>query len=111
MMTWLSACSDIFDGDYSGYQVRLLTPADSTVTSNSTIQLHWERIETATEYQLQVVQPKFESIERIVKDTITNSDVFVLNDLEKGKRYQWRIRAIGSNFVTKYSNSRTFIIQ
>jgi hypothetical protein len=111
IMMWLAACADIFEGDFSGYPVKLLIPVDSTVTSDTTIRLSWERVETVSDYQLQVAQPRFDSLVRMVKDTVTSGDSFVLSALKKGERYQWRVRAIGSNFVTPYSDPRTFIIK
>ena len=111
IIMWLIACEDIFEGDFSDNPVRLLTPVDSTVTSDTTIRLSWEQVETATEYQLQIAQPRFDSLVRMVKDTITGSDGYQLSALKKGARYQWRVRAIGSNFVTPYSNARMFIIK
>jgi hypothetical protein len=111
IIIWLVACEEIFEGDFSNSPVRLLTPVDSIVTSDTVISLTWERIETASEYQLQVAQPRFDSLVRIVKDTITANENFLLPALKKGQRYQWRVRAIGSNFITPYSNARTFIIK
>ncbi|WP_300603766.1 hypothetical protein [Niabella sp.] len=54
----------------------------------------WTPLQQLADYQVQVAQPKFDSLAKLIKDTVTSSSIRIIT-LEQGKKYQWRVRAIG----------------
>ncbi|WP_300600692.1 fibronectin type III domain-containing protein [Niabella sp.] len=106
-----ASCEEIFDDDYSSYTVKLAAPADSMLLADTLVQLSWTPIQQPADYQVQVAQPKFDSLAKLVKDTITSGSSIRIVALERGKKYQWRVRAIGKNTVSPYSKPWMFFIQ
>lgn len=106
-----ASCEEIFDNDYSSYSVKLETPADSILLADTLVQLSWTPIRQPADYQVQVAEPRFDSLARLIKDTITSGTAIEIIALERGKKYQWRVRAIGKNTVSSYSTPRMFITE
>ncbi len=106
-----ASCEEIFDDDYSSYTVKLASPADSMLLADTLVQLSWTPLQQPADYQVQVAQPKFDSLAKLVKDTITSGNSIRITALERGKKYQWRVRAIGKNTVSPYSKPWMFFIQ
>lgn len=107
----LPACEEIFGDELTGSPVVLKAPLDSVVVADTTVLLTWNHTAVSADYQVQVVQPAFDTLSQVLKDTITKNDSLRLVALVKGKRYQWRVRAISRNYVTTYSGARTFMIK
>ncbi|MCF3107885.1 fibronectin type III domain-containing protein [Niabella sp. CC-SYL272] len=111
MLMASASCEEIFDDDYSSYSVKLAAPADSMLLADTLVQLSWTPLQQPADYQVQVAQPKFDSLAKLVKDTITSGSSIRITALERGKKYQWRVRAIGKNTVSPYSKPWMFFIQ
>lgn len=105
------SCSEIFADDLTGYTVKLSSPADGTSTPDTVLTLHWVRLEAEAEYQVQVAQPRFDTIASMLKDTVTSGVSLRVHSLVRGKNIQWRVRAIGASFVSPYSKPWTIHIQ
>lgn len=96
-----SACEKVFEENIDKDKVIILTPADSSSVSSQTITFWWNEIEGATEYELQVVSPNFDSINALLLDTLLSKNKFVFN-FAPGK-YQCRVRALNSAYATNYT--------
>lgn len=101
--TVLASCSDIIElPDISNTSVNLIAPSDNATLNLTTLTLSWDSVEDAESYQVQVAQPDFENILQLVQDsTLTENSISV--DLEAGTSYQWRVRAINSDYATPYT--------
>ena len=98
----------IKDPNFEDETVRLLAPKDKLNTTSETITFWWDKIDKAESYNLQVVKPKFDSIEELILDTLTNEDSYTL-DIIPGE-YEWRVCAINSSEQkTQYSTRSLFI--
>ncbi|ANH80048.1 hypothetical protein A8C56_02780 [Niabella ginsenosidivorans] len=106
-----TSCEAIFDDDFSAYSVKLAAPADSIVLADTVVQLSWNAIEATADYQVQLAQPEFDSLSVLLKDTVTRNTMLRVTGLERGRQYQWRVRAIGNSSVSPYTEPRTFAIQ
>ncbi|SDD43049.1 hypothetical protein SAMN04487894_10944 [Niabella drilacis] len=106
-----ASCEAIFDDDYSSYSVKLAAPADSILLADTLVELRWTPITQPADYQVQVALPKFDSLTKLIKDTIISGSNIRITALERGKKYQWRVRAIGKNTVSPYCVPRMFFIQ
>lgn len=95
------SCTLIFDADIRDETVVLLSPPNGYITTVATQQFWWETIAFADKYQVQLVSPSFDNIERLFVDTLTTSNNFNYS-LIPGE-YQWRVRAINESYETEYS--------
>lgn len=75
-------------------------PANNVVTTTNQITFWWEPLSGAEKYNLQVVQPSFSSITKIVLDTTTTNTKFSIT-LQPGT-YQWRLRGVNAGGNTAY---------
>lgn len=91
-------------------KVILSAPIDSLVTNDSIPSFYWEILDGATKYQLQVVSPKFDAIIKVYADTTIATNLLNFS-LNKGKQYQWRVKAKNSSSETAFSQIRTITIQ
>ncbi len=107
MAAWLFGCTDIIEPNISGEHVKLLAPTDSLTTIYSSIALWWDPIKNANSYSVQIVSPSFDFIERLMMDTITETNQVVVS-LFPGQ-YQWRVKAINYSYETEYTTSTFFI--
>lgn len=98
-------CEDIlFVEDISGKEVVILAPLNNTVVSSGTTNFSWEPIADADSYQLQLATPSFENATQIILDTLVRKRSFSKELLKE--KYQWRLRAVNSGYVTAYTNSQ-----
>ncbi|MDA8956638.1 hypothetical protein N9H19_03370 [Flavobacteriales bacterium] len=105
----LSNCEDIFENDISNEKIILLSPEDNT-QSKDTNQLFWcEKIDDALTYQIQIVSPNFENIEKLVLDSISENEK-INNTLNSGT-YSWRIKATNGSSETQWSKERKLVIR
>jgi stress-induced morphogen len=93
----LFSCSEIFEEDLSKLKVRLNAPSNKVVTSIQTQQFWWNKVEGATEYNIQIVSPAFDSVASIIANQRVETDTFY-KTLAPG-RYQWTVSARNSNSV------------
>jgi hypothetical protein len=95
------ACEDIVEDDLSKKSVILLAPPNefhTTITSNT---FWWEVVDGCTGYNLQIVSPSFDYIERLFLDTniVINKWDFSLLPGE----YEWRVRAYNNTTTTLFT--------
>ena len=105
----MTGCETAFVNDLAGKKVVLLAPANNFVTLDSVHTFYWEKINGADRYRLRIVAPSFDSITRLIGDTIIFSDRFTI-EMDKGS-YQWRVRAINSASVSDESDTWNLKIQ
>ncbi len=97
MMVAVLACEDIFEKDLEGKEVDIFSPSDDLKTQYTSQNFWWEKAEGALSYNLQIVAPTFENIEKLLVDTNIVGTKF-LYTLYPGK-FQWRLRpANGSSY-------------
>lgn len=82
-------------------RVILLAPKDSFSTDVKRQTFYWEKVDGASQYQLQIVSPGFSSIEQLIEDTAINSNQFT-TDLGEGI-FEWRVRALNYSSASDFS--------
>ncbi|HRO46358.1 hypothetical protein [Agriterribacter sp.] len=102
MNTMLLGCETALEKPLEKDFVILLSPKDSLVTSTTSQTFYWDLLDGAAEYQLQVVSPRFNAIERLIKDTIMNGNQFTI-ELAKGD-YEWRVRGLNYSSASRFNN-------
>lgn len=94
-------CSDIiFETDISESYVNILAPTDQSNVASGTVSFHWEAVEYADNYNLQIATPDFENAKQLVADSNVVGTNFQWQLLPEN--YEWRIRAQNSAFETVY---------
>lgn len=108
LSTILQSCDDIISKNISKEIPILILPTVNDTIESNPVQFKWEKINGATKYHLQVVQPNFSNINAYVLDTIiTGTDFFI--DLDSNS-YQYRLTAINAGYESKTSNTRSFFV-
>lgn len=97
----VGSCDDIILNDISQEKVVLVSPKDNTSTYLSTQILWWEHVNDADYYQLQITTPDFIQPAILLVDTLTDENKYTINLLPGN--YQWRVRAINSEYQTTYT--------
>jgi hypothetical protein len=100
VITFFSCRKDFIVENIDKKTVTINSPANNLTTSVNTITFWWEEVDGAENYNLQVVQPDFTSITKLILDTIVTVTKFDLN-LEPGT-YQWRIKAKNAGHSTTF---------
>ncbi|MBN2520928.1 MAG: hypothetical protein JXB17_10515, partial [Bacteroidales bacterium] len=93
-------CKDIFVTDISDTEVFLLAPPDGHHTEDYTIQFWWEYVDDATGYNLTIVSPSFERINKLVVDTNLTDNIFEYTLYPDS--FEWSLSAYNSGFATDY---------
>lgn len=106
-LLFIASCKDVFETDLSDKKVSILAPADNLNTTVATQTFWWEEVEGALQYNIQVVSPSFSSIQQLVLDSFTTSNVYTLT-LTPGT-YQWRVKALNGSSETEYT-THTLIV-
>lgn len=96
----LGACDVILETDLSASKITILAPVDGLTTERLTHTFWWDPVPGATEYQVQVVAPKWGAIEQLVADSILVGNKVELT-LEPGT-YGWAVRAFNSAYQTAW---------
>lgn len=105
----LMACEEVLEKPLDEKKTVLVAPKDKLQTTELEHAFHWEEMDGATRYQLQIVSPSFDAIERFVEDT-TVKKLFFNKTLTAGK-YQWRVRAKNGSTNSQLSDVWTLEIQ
>jgi hypothetical protein len=98
---FIIGCEDIIEPDLSNDIVILLSPPDGHQTAVSTQTFWWEELEKAQGYNLQVVSPTFDYIERLFVDTNLQVNKYTMTLLPG--EYEWRVRAYNNTTSTDYT--------
>jgi len=93
-------CADLVEPDLTDSVVELVAPPDSFATSLQTVTFLWAETEDVLTYQLQVVQPDFDTPLNFVLDTSVTADRFVYT-LNPGE-YAWRVTGKNTNTNTEF---------
>ena len=109
VLAGMNSCEEVLERSLVDKEVVLQSPVNNLVTTDSLHNFSWAEMEGATEYQLQVVSPRFDSIVKVVIDTHLPELIFD-EKLTKGV-YQWRVRAKNNSTVSKYSEAWNLTIQ
>lgn len=95
--------------DISKNTVNVLAPMDnSVVKTDSLVVFSWEGVADAEDYHIQLALPSFESASQIVMDSIL-PNVHFRTKLDPDT-YQWRVRALNSEYSTDFS-TQTFTVE
>lgn len=103
----ITCCSDFIEKDIENKIVYVNAPPDSLRTTIITQTFWWDFIDGADYYNLQIVSPRFELIERLVLDTTITENKFTFALLPG--IYEWRISAFNSGYATPYTVSTLFV--
>lgn len=95
-----TSCDAVIEEDISAMKVEVLTPDNDQSVNGTDILFWWDYLAGADDYELQIVKPGFDIIEKLAADTIMVSNKFNIS-LEAGS-YTWRIRACNSAYCTDF---------
>jgi len=99
----LTGCEAIFVENISNATVTTVAPSNESVISTGVIHFTWNALEDATMYKLQIATPNFTSAVQVVLDTLLENTSFSKN-LPIGN-YQWRVKAVNSDYETAYTTN------
>ena len=101
-------CEAIFVEDISENAVVLLAPTNNSVITSGTIVFNWQEIVDASEYEVQIARPSFESATQILLDSLATITT-LSKELAVGD-YQWRVRALNSEYNTDFGTHSFSVI-
>lgn len=104
-----TACDDVFEDDLTQANISILAPANNAINPNYVQTFWWDFVDEATQYQLQVVKPSFDSVLILIVDTSVTTNKFQLS-LSPGM-YEWRIRGLNGSSNTKYFTRKLQVVQ
>lgn len=86
----------------------LLFPKDETKNIGDTVNLVWEKLgsDDVTTYKVQIGANGF--FTKIVDEAVTSESNHTFENLERGKRYFWRVRAHTNSDTSEYSDRFSF---
>ncbi len=87
-------CDEFWEESLSDEEVVIYAPYDGAVLDDSEVTFWWLEIERVNSYHLLVVQPDFESTEKLILDTIVTDTNFTYT-FEEGK-YSWKVGGLNS---------------
>lgn len=85
-----------------------MAPTEGAIIDTAHVDFHWEIMEDATQYQLQIATPSFAEAIQIVLDTTVVDNYF--SETLMNNSYEWRVRAINSAYKSDYSTN-SFVMQ
>ncbi|MBC7487998.1 MAG: hypothetical protein H7282_14750 [Cytophagaceae bacterium] len=106
-MVIFTSCKSIIEEDITDKKVIVNSPNSSSLRSYNQL-FWWEKLDGSLNYQLQIASPSFDSIQKLVLDTLVKTNK-VRYTLASG-RYEWRVRALNGSYQTPYSGSKFTIV-
>ncbi|MGJ1457883.1 MULTISPECIES: hypothetical protein [Sphingobacterium] len=103
-----AACSEFIEYPLEKESVELLAPMDSLSTQDSVVSFYWKNHQDADKYRLQIARPNFDSIQKVIIDTVTTLDHLNLT-VSPGK-YTWRVRPENSGSVGLFKQRQITIL-
>jgi len=97
----LTGCNAFFETNITNQSVTLLAPTSGVKTEIATQTFLWEQIDGASDYQLQIASPSFDSIRVMVLDTIISTDKF--SYVLYPAVFEWRVRAENSVYQSSWA--------
>lgn len=101
------SCSEFIEYPLEEEEIILLAPSNNYSTSDSLITFWWTKHPDAKFYHLQIVQPDFMDVNKLIIDSIVMDDKLSLK-LKPGL-YSWRVRPENNGSVGLFVE-RTFQI-
>jgi hypothetical protein len=95
-----SCRKDFIVKDIKNDTITIIGPANNLVTTTNLVTFWWEELDGAEKYNLQVVQPSFAAMTKVLLDTNVTTNKYNLT-LQPGS-YQWRIRGVNAGGNTVY---------
>ncbi len=95
-----NSCDDLIEKNLEKKTLAILAPTEGLVTSNTSMTFWWETLDGANEYNVQVVSPSFQQVQKLWADTTVTGDKFLMQ-LIPGN-YQWRIRGANGSSATEF---------
>ncbi|WP_230151416.1 hypothetical protein [Pedobacter sp. Bi27] len=105
----LAGCSEFIEPSIENRKIEVLAPANRLETNSYQQTFWWNPMADALFYRLQVVSPKFDSVSKLVLDTLITTEKFVYT-MDPGK-YEWRIRGENGSSLSNYSTRSLEIFQ
>lgn len=93
-------CDEVFEDDLSEETVVVIAPTNGLSTSILSHTFWWEPVEDARGYNLTIVSPSFDNIERLIVDTNITGTKF--NYTLFPDSFEWSIRAYNGSTTTDY---------
>ncbi len=103
----LMACKSIIEEDISDKKIIVDSPNSNTLSSYNQL-FWWEKLDGALNYQLQIATPSFDSIQKLVLDTLVKTNK--VNYILASGKYEWRVRALNGSYQTSYNGSKFTIL-
>ncbi|RQO80221.1 hypothetical protein DBR40_00970 [Pedobacter sp. KBW01] len=103
----LAGCSEFIEPSIENRKIEVLAPANKLETNSYQQTFWWNPMADALFYRLQVVSPKFDSVSKLVLDTLITKEKFVYT-MDPGK-YEWRVRGENGSSVSDYTK-RSLVI-
>lgn len=107
LIVGLVSCSEWQEPQIDSSKVEVFVPRDSLRTDIATQLFYWYDVKGAAKYELQIVTPSFDRIDRLVLDTNITGNKFEFT-LQPGT-YQWSVRAYNFSSTTGYTTQFIFI--
>lgn len=101
------SCNQVKVEDLSEKNVLLNAPGNGLHTTILSHTFHWDPVEGATSYQIQIVKPDFGFIEAFILDSITNNTSYYYT-LFPGA-FEWRVRALNNAYESPYTTYQLII--
>lgn len=99
---FLYGCSEFIEPSIENRKIAVLAPANRLETSSYQQTFWWNPMADALFYRLQVVSPRFDSVSKVVLDTLIKTEKFVYT-MDPG-RYEWRVRGENGSSASDYSS-------
>jgi hypothetical protein len=100
LLLGFTGCEDVFENDLTDQELTVITPPDGLLMQQFGVQFVWDELPDALHYDVQIVAPSFDWVERYVIDTPVVGTNFYI-ELPPSD-YQWRIRAANDNSETEW---------
>jgi hypothetical protein len=97
----MAGCSEFIEPSIENRKIDVLAPANRLETNSYQQTFWWNPMADALFYRLQVVAPKFDSVSKLILDTLIKTEKFVYT-MDPGK-YEWRVRGENGSSASSYS--------
>jgi hypothetical protein len=101
LFPFFMGCSEFIEPTIEHRQMDILAPANRLETNSYQQTFWWNPMADALYFRLQVVSPRFDSVSKLLLDTLISKDKFVYT-LDPGK-YEWRVRGENGSSASAYS--------
>jgi hypothetical protein len=100
-VTIFYSCDDFIEKDLQNESINIITPANNSKISSSTVTFWWDKVEGALEYNVQVVSPSFDQVQRLWADSIVSGNKIMFS-LVPGN-FEWRVNAVNGSSGTEFA--------